>query len=135
MAKVVLLNPQIVINSVDLTDHIDMVTIEETFADVETTAFGNTAKTRVAGLGDNKFTAEFQQDYAVSSVEQTIYPLIGTNVSVTVKPVNGTTTSTNPAYTFTVALLDWKPVDGKVGDLEKVSVTWPISGTVTKAIS
>lgn len=135
MAKVVLLNPQIVINSVDLTDHIDMVTIEETFADVETTAFGNTAKTRVAGLGDNKFSAEFQQDYAASSVEQTIYPLLGTTASVTVKPVNATTSSTNPAYTFNIVLIDWKPVDGKVGDLEKVSVSWPITGTVTKATS
>jgi hypothetical protein len=135
MAKVVLLNPQIVINSVDLSDHIDSVTIEETFADVDTTAFGSTSKTRVAGLGDHKFTVEFQQDYAAASVEATVFPLIGTVASVAVKPLNATTTTTNPAYSFSVLVADWKPVDGKVGDLEKSAVTWPISGGVAKATS
>jgi hypothetical protein len=135
MAKLVLTNAQVIVNSVDLSDHIDQVSLQEVFADIDTTAFGSTARTRVAGLGDHKFSVEFQQDYAASEVEQTIYPLIGTTTSVTVKPVSAATSTTNPAYTFTVVVLDWKPVDGKVGDLEKSSVTWPISGTVTKATS
>lgn len=135
MAVVVLLNPQIIINSVDLTNRIDSVTIEETFADVDTTAFGQTAKTRVAGLGDHKFSAEFQQDFAASEVEATIYPLLGTVVAVTVKPLSATTSTTNPAYTFSVLIDDWKPVDGKVGDLLMSSVSWPVSGAVAKAFS
>jgi hypothetical protein len=135
MAKQVFLNPQIVVNSVDLTDHIDTVGLEETFADVDTTAFGSTAKTRLAGLGDHKFTAEFQQDFAAANVEATVYPLIGTIASVTVKALNAATSTVNPAYSFSVLVTDWKPVDGKVGDLLKSSVTWPISGSVTKAFS
>lgn len=136
MAVQVFLTPQIIINSVDLTNRIDSVTLEETFADVDTTAFGTGgSKTRVAGLGDHKFTAEFQQDFALAEVEATVYPLIGTVASVTIKPLLGTTSTTNPAYTFSVLVTDWKPVDGKVGDLLKSSVSWPISGSVTKAFS
>jgi hypothetical protein len=135
MAVTVLLTPQIIINSVDLTNRIDSVTIEETFADVDTTAFGQSAKTRVAGLGDHKFSCEFQQDFAAAEVEATIYPLLGTVVSVTVKPLSTTTSTTNPAYTFNVLVDDWKPVDGKVGDLLMSSVSWPVSGAVTKAFS
>lgn len=133
MAVLVLLNPQITINSVDLSNRIDTVTLEETFADVDTTAFGSTSKTRVAGLGDHKVTLSFQQDFAASEVEQTVYPLVGTTTTVVVKPVNSTTTTTNPSYTFTVLVTDWKPVDGKVGALAMSNVTWPISGAVTKA--
>ena len=84
MAVTILVTPQIVIGGVDLTNRIDTVTLEETFADVDTTAFGSTSKTRVAGLGDHKFSASFQQDFATSEVEQTIYPLIGTTTSVSV---------------------------------------------------
>ena len=135
MAVTILVTPQIVIGGVDLTNRIDTVTLEETFADVDTTAFGSTSKTRVAGLGDHKFSASFQQDFATSEVEQTIYPLIGTTTSVSVKPLVGSTTTTNPAYSFTVLVTDWKPVDGKVGALLMSSVTWPISGAVTKATS
>lgn len=130
MAVLVLTNPVITVNSVDLTNHVDSVSIEQTFADVDTTAFGSSAKTRVAGLGDHKVTIEFQQDWAASSVQQTISPLIGQTTTVTVKPVNATTTSTNPVYWFTALITDWKPLDGKVGDLVKISVTWPISGAV-----
>ena len=47
----------------------------------------------------------------------------------------GTTSTTNPSYTMNALVTDWKPLAGKIGDLEKVSVTWPISGPVTKATS
>jgi hypothetical protein len=135
MAVQVLINPQIIINSVDLTSRIDTVALEETYADVDTTAFGSSAKTRLAGLGDHKVTLNFQQDFAGAEVEATIYPLVGSTASITVKPLNATTSTTNPAYTFTALVTDWKPVDGKVGALMMSSVTWPISGAVTKATS
>ena len=100
MARVVLTNASVVFGSTDLSDHIASITLNSTYDIVETTAFGNTAKTRVAGLADNSVTFEFHQDYATSSVEQTIYPLLGTAVSVVAKPVAGTTTTINPQYTF-----------------------------------
>ncbi|MGH7721504.1 MAG: radical SAM protein [Candidatus Dormibacteria bacterium] len=135
MAQFLMLNPSIVINSVDLSNHCDMCTLEEVFADIDTTAFGATAKTRLPGLGDHKFTAEFQQDFAAASVEATIGPLVGQTAAVTVKAQNSATSTTNPAYSFTVAIIQWKPLDGKVGDLAKASIVWPVSGAVTKATS
>lgn len=135
MAVQVFLNPQIVINAVDLTNHITQVTLEETFADVDTTAFGQTAKTRVAGLGDHKITIDIQQDFALTSVEATIYPLLATVTSITFKPLNAATSTVNPAYTMSVLIDDWKPLSGKVGDLLVSAVTWPVSGAVTKAFA
>jgi hypothetical protein len=135
VAQIVLLNPQIILNSVDLTGRIDMVSIDESFAEVDTTAFGQTAKRRVAGLGDNKVTIEFQQDFTAAEVDQTINPLLGTITSLTVKPLNAATSSVNPAYVMNVLVNQYKPVDGKVGDLSKASLTWPVDGTVTRATS
>lgn len=135
MAKTVLLNPSITINSVNLSAWCDSVEIDETFADVDSTAFGSGSKTRLAGLGDHKLTLELQQDFAGSAVEATIYPLLSTVATVQVLPVAGTTSTTNPSYTMNALVTDWKPLAGKIGDLEKVSVTWPISGPVTKATS
>lgn len=135
MARVVLTNASVVFGSTDLSDHIASITLNSTFDIVETTAFGNTAKTRVAGLADNSVTFEFHQDYATSSVEQTIYPLLGTAVSVVAKPVAGTTTTVNPQYTFSALVSEWTPLNGSVGELATASVTWPISGAITKATS
>lgn len=135
MAIFVIENPKITINAVDLTNHITSVTIEETYADVDTTAFGSSAKTRTAGLGDHKITLDFQQDFAATSVEATIYPLLGTLTAISIFALSGTTSSTNPNYAFSALVNDWKPLDGKVGDLATSSITWPISGAVLKSIT
>jgi hypothetical protein len=133
MPRLVLTNASVVFGSTDLSTYISSITLNSTFDIVETTAFGNTAKTRVAGLADNSVTFEFHQDYATSAVEQTIYPLLGTAVSVVAKPVAGTTTSVNPQYTFSALVSEWTPLNGSVGELATASVTWPISGAITKA--
>jgi hypothetical protein len=135
MARLVLTNASVVFGSTDLSSYISSITLNSTFDIVETTAFGNTAKTRVAGLADNSVTFEFHQDYATSAVEQTIYPLLGTAVSVVAKPVAGTTTTVNPQYTFSTLVAEWTPLNGSVGELATASVTWPISGAITKATS
>jgi hypothetical protein len=132
MAKLVFNNPKITINSVDLTDRIAQVSLDMSFAEVETTAFGNTAVTRVAGLGDHSFSASFHQDFSSSEVEQTIYPLLGTTTEITVKPINVTTATDNPLYTFTVLVTEWSPIAGSVGELLTADVTWPVSGSVAK---
>lgn len=132
MARIVLTNAYVLFGSTDLSDHISSVSLSSTYDIVETTAFGQTAKTRVAGLADNSVTLEFHQDYATSSVEQTIYPTLGTAVTIAIKPVNGTTTVLNPQYSFSTVVSEWTPLNGAVGELATASVSWPISGAITK---
>lgn len=135
MARIVLTNAYITINSVNLSDHIASVTITSSDDIVETTAFGTTARTRVAGLTDNSVALEFHQDYATSSVEATIYPLLGTTTAVVVKPNGGTTGAANPSYSFNALVSEWTPLNGAVGELATASVTWSIDGEITKAVS
>jgi len=134
MAKIVLTNAYVSIGGVDLSDAISSVSLSTTRDAVETTAFGSTAaRTRVGGLADNSVTLEFHQDFATSEVEQTIYPLLGTTTTVIINANGSSTTTTNPSYTFTALVTEWTPVNGAVGELATASVTWPISGAITKA--
>ena len=141
MARIVLTDVEVTFQGigapVDLSDHIASVTISSTYDVLETTAFagGNVpaaAKTRIAGLVDNSVTFEFHQDFAASSVEATIYPLLGTVVACTVKPVDAAVAADNPEYQFNALVSEWTPLNGAVGELATASVTWPISGPVTK---
>jgi hypothetical protein len=135
MARIVLTNAFISVGGVDLSDLVASVSLSETFDIVETTAFSSTAaKTRVAGLEDNSITLEFHQDYATSEVEQTIYPLLGTAAAVIVKPNGSATGAFNPSYTCSAIISEWTPINGSVGELATASVTWPITGAITKAV-
>lgn len=134
MAKIVLTNAYVSVGGVDLSDSISSVSLSTTRDAVETTAFGSTAaRTRVGGLADNSVTLEFHQDFATSEVEQTIYPLLGTTTTVIINANGSSTTTTNPSYTFSALVTEWTPVNGAVGELATASVTWPISGAITKA--
>jgi len=140
MARLVLTNVEVTIGAVDLSNHIASVTLGSTYDVLETTAFagGNVpaaAKTRIAGLVDNSVTFEFHQDFAASSVEATIYPLLGTVVAVTVKPVDAAIAADNPEYQFNALVSEWTPLNGAVGELATASVTWPISGPVVKDVT
>jgi hypothetical protein len=136
MARIVLTNAYISVGGVDLSDLVASVTLNETFDIVETTAFSSTAaKTRVAGLEDNSVTLEFHQDFATGEVEQTIYPLLGTAAAVIVKPNGSSTSAFNPSYTCSAIISEWTPINGSVGELATASVTWPITGAITKAVA
>ena len=135
MARIVLTNVAVTFGTTDISSYVTSVTLGTTLDVVETTAFGNTARTRVAGLADNSVSLEFNQDYAAGALEATIYPTIGTAVSMTVKPVAGTVSATNPAYSFSALVSEWTPLNGAVGELATASVTWPISGVITKTTS
>jgi len=135
MAKIVLTDAKVTINSVNLSDHINSITLETKDDIVETTAFGSTAKTRVAGLVDNSVTLDFMQDFAAANVEATIYPLIGTATTIVVQPTSSAVGATNPTYTFSAIISEWSPLKGGIGQLATASVTWPISGSITKAVA
>jgi hypothetical protein len=86
----------------------------------------------VAGLADNSVAFEFNQDYAAGALEAVINgttSTVGTAVSITVRPVAGS----SPAYSFSALISEWTPLNGAVGELATTSVTWPISGTITKS--
>lgn len=133
MAKLVLTDSKITINGTDVSTYVAAVTLSVTAAEVETTAFGQGAVTRVGGLQDNSVTLSMHNDY--SAIEGLVYPIVGSTAQINIKP-NGTSVGTaNPSYTMQALVTEWSPVNGAVGELNTADVTWPISGTVTKATS
>lgn len=134
MPRIVLTDAYVTVNSVDLSSFIASVTLNSTREVVDTTGFSTSgARTRVAGLQDNSITLEFHQDFASGAVEATIYPLIGSTTSVVVRPTSAASSATNPQYTCSALVSEWTPLSGTVGELATASVTWPISGAITKA--
>lgn len=135
MAKLVLTNAAVSIASVDVSSYVASVTVTSSAAEVETTSFASGgAVTRVGGLVDNSISIDFHQDY--SAVETLVYPLIGGTAAIVVRPNGtGTASTANPSYTMTALITEWTPVNGAVGELATASVTWPVSGAITKAVA
>jgi hypothetical protein len=119
--------------STALASYLTQVELKTSANDITTTAFGSTWVTRVAGLKEGSLTLQFNQDYAVSTVDATLWPLLGTNATVVIKPTSTAVSSSNPSYTAICLVTDLTPISGNIGDLATFSVTWPTTGTVSRA--
>jgi len=121
------------INGTNFADSLNSVELAEEADNLETTAFGSTWRTRIGGLKQASLTLNFMQDFAAGSVDATLNPLLGSIATVVIRPTSGTVTATNPNYTMTALVTQYSPFASSVGDIATLSVTWPISGSVTRA--
>jgi hypothetical protein len=132
MAKFVTTDYKILLGTADFSESIAAVTLEVSADEQETTAFGDTFRTRIAGLKDASLSLDFHQDFGAASVDATLWPLLGQTVSFTITPTSGTASATNPSYTGTALVTQYSPFANSVGDLATLSVSWPVSGEVTR---
>ena len=139
---VYLSNPALTINSVDLTDQATSATLTFAYDQLETTAFGQTARSygasSVTSLQNNTFEVELYQSYAASETEASIYSLVGIQTTITISPTAAglaTPSATAPKYTLTGAYLSSPtPISASLGELSTVTLIFT-GGTLTKAVA
>jgi hypothetical protein len=139
---VYLSNPALTINAVDLTDQATSATLTFAFDQLETTAFGQTARSfgasTVTSLQNNTFEVELYQSYAATETETSIYGLVGIQTDIEISPTAAglaTPSATAPKYTLTGAYLaSHTPISATLGELSTITLTFT-GGTLTKAVS
>jgi hypothetical protein len=133
LAKFVATDYNITINGTNFSTSLASVELPVEVEEQETTAFGSQWRTRIAGLQSGSITLEFHQDFAASAIDTVIWPLLGTNATVTVRPAGSVTSASNPAFTGTFLVTQYSPFNSTVGDLATLSLTWPLTGALTRA--
>lgn len=133
MATFVFTDGRVEINAVNLSSLVRKVTLTPSADAQESTAMGATYRARLGGLKDWKVEVEFNQDYAASLVDVTLFPLLGTTFTVKIRPTTGAISTTNPEYQGTGLLTEYTPIDGSVGDLATAKVSIMGAGTLTRA--
>ena len=129
MAKEVITGASVVIATVDLSSFVKSVTITQTNEEKETTAFGNAARARVAGLRDDEIRIDWYLDYATSpSPYAVLQTLIGTAVTCVVKKSSGATAATNPSFTGSFLVTEFPFIEAEHGEVHEFSTTWPYAG-------
>ena len=137
--SVYLSNPNVTINSVDLQDQCTSATLNYVLEQLETTAFGDTARvygaSTVTSLQNNSVEIELYQSYAASETEATIYGLVGIQTTIIVAPATGVASATNPIYTLTGCYLEsHTPINASLGELSTLTLSFA-GGILTKAVS
>jgi hypothetical protein len=135
MAKFAATDYVIRINGNDFSTNMNQAELTIEAEDLETTAFGQGFRTRIGGLKQASVTLQFMQDFAGGSIDATLNSLVGTIATVVLIPAGTAISATNPSYTANCLVTQYSPMASSVGDLATFSITWPVSGTVTRGTS
>lgn len=131
MAVLALTNASITIGGTDVSALANSVSLNYEIDQVEATAFtGN--HVFIGGLQNNSVEITLLQDFAATKTEATIYPLVGTQTTIVIIPVNAAVSTSNPRYTISNAFISsHTPVAAKVGELAQTTIT-ATGGTLVK---
>lgn len=133
MAKFVATDYSVTVNGTAFASALQSVELSIEADEQETTGFGGSWRERVAGLRTGSVTLNFYQDFAAGALDAVVWPLLGSQATVVIKPTSTATSATNPAYSAICLVNSYSPFASSVGDIATTSVTWPTTGTVTRA--
>ena len=131
MARTVLTNAYVKIGTVDFSDLIASIEFADEAEEIETTAFGQTGRTRVGGLRDQSISLDFHVDFDPSEVDETIGALVGGTAAIEFAPKGTAIGTANPKWSGSVLVTEWG-WGGGVGELATKSVTWPVDGVLAR---
>lgn len=135
MGLIVIKDPYVSINGVDLSEFVRAVNINYGAEALDKTAGAAQAKGKIAGLTDWSMGLELNQDHDAGNVDATLFPLVGAAAFPVIVKMNGSATgATNPKYTGN-AILTAYPIGGSVGQLEQTSPTLEGDGVLARAIA
>lgn len=135
MSKIVLTAEFVSLNGTDISSYVKKgeLTLESDAQD--TTTYGDAGwKTFLGGLKSAELSVDYLNDVAAAALDSIMFPLFGTVVAFEVRASNAVVGASNPKYTGSVLIKEWKPIGGGVGDVNGASVGYPSSGAVLRGI-
>lgn len=123
------------IGTVDLSDHVKQITINQKFDELEVTAMGDTGHKFVKGLESSSITVSFLNDDATASVLATLEAAYGTSAAFKAVQVasagSATVSATNKLYSGLILINNLTPINGAVGDISTQDITFTVNGSIT----
>jgi hypothetical protein len=115
--------------SYDLSAEANQVTLTVGNDALESTSFGDTGRTFVAGLQSVEVSMTLFLAYggsgATAETETAVHAMVGKSSTLVISPSGTTESASNPEYTITGAYLEnFTPINSTVGELATLELTF-----------
>lgn len=136
-----ILDASVEINSVDLSNRVTHVEVQQNADDVDVSTMGASVHQHLGGLRADAFIITFLSDFDAAEVDATLSPLVTTAAVTTEFPVkvrhkSAAISSTNPSFESTAAiLLNYSPIAGDIGSRSETQVTFPSNVAIVRHVS
>lgn len=122
--------------SVNISDHVTSVTINQTFDELDITAMGDTSHKFLKGLESASVSLDVLNDLAsATALTNTLQSCYGKNCVFTFKQTDAAVSINNPLYTVTLLVNNLTPINGATGDVSSQSLSFNASSSVLRTIA
>lgn len=136
MATLVFTDCFVLINAVNVSDHTKSATLSFQAAMLDDTVMTKTTKSNKPGLLEWGLEVEVLNDYAVSSIDATMFALIGAAAfPIEVRPVSTARSTSNPGYTGNGVMANYEPVNAKIGELATAKVSIKCASALVRNVA
>jgi hypothetical protein len=123
----------------DLSAEANQVTLTIGNDALESTSFGDTGRTYVAGLQSVEVSMTLFLAYggtgATAETEAALWAMVGKSSTLVISPSGTTESASNPEYTIQGAYLEsFTPINSTVSELSTVECTW-VGGTFARDVT
>lgn len=117
-------------------DHCSKAELTIDVEEKDVTTFADAGwKAVMGGLKSGQLALSLKQDIADDGLDEDFWTILGTNVAFAVRLTQGAISTSNPEYQGIVMIKEWKPLNGSVGDVAELDVTFPTSGVITRDVT
>jgi hypothetical protein len=135
MAGTVLNDVKVTIGGVDFANKASSVTINGDVELLDTTGFGDSARTYAAGFKNWSGSVTFMDDFTDNGLNETIFSWWGTSQAIAIVKADTTTAATNPSWTGYVLFPSLPFLNAAVGQVAGGSINFQGIGTLTRNVS
>lgn len=128
-------NAKFEVNNVDLSDHVESITLNYSSEMLDETAMGDSTRINKGGLKNWSIEVTAHQDFASADWDSTLWAIVGTTACFEVRPQNICSTTINPRYDGIGIISSYQPVGGDVGTLLNSPITVESAGDLGRAIT
>lgn len=125
MAKTIPDNSVVTVNGVNLSMYVSNIEITHTRPTFDVSGMGAPFVETILGKPDAQITLTLWNDYAVGTVDGTLYPLASTDTpfAVSIRVENAAISTSNPEFQMTCLLPEYQPMAGGVAAPAETTVT------------
>lgn len=133
MAAFAMTDAVITIGGTDRSSFVKQVMVSVEGAELDISSMTSGGWTQVTtGMKSGSIQFTFNDSVSSGEIDSVLWNALWTTVAFTVKATSGATGPSNPVYSGSMLVKEWN-IGGSVGDLAEKSLTFPLSGALTRA--
>lgn len=128
-------NTYLLLGTLNVSDHVQSASVTINYDQLDITAMTNAGHPQAKGLAAHTLQATLFNDQALSNIRAVLDAAKGTGIAFALGANGATASATNPVYSGTIWVNGYNPVNGSVGEIATVDLSFDLTTDVTITVA